>query len=89
MAYPDRPLNRLSSAFRIITVIPILIVLALFTTEAGNHRVRKLLLHLCACRRALVQHHDAGDAFALDLVRDADGRHFPHLAGGGEQRLDL
>ena len=26
--YPDRPLNRLSSAFRIFTVIPILIVLA-------------------------------------------------------------
>ena len=26
--YPDRPLNRVSSAFRIFTVIPILIVLA-------------------------------------------------------------
>ena len=26
--YPDRPLSRLSSAFRIFTVIPILIVLA-------------------------------------------------------------
>ena len=37
VAYPDRPLNRLSSAFRIITVIPILIVLALVTTSAGNH----------------------------------------------------
>ena len=27
VAYPDRPLNRLTTAFRVFTVIPILIVL--------------------------------------------------------------
>jgi hypothetical protein len=32
--YPDRPLNRLSSAFRIFTVIPILIVLASILGDA-------------------------------------------------------
>jgi hypothetical protein len=41
--YPDRPLNRLTSAFRIFTAIPILIVLAAIggvaetTTTAGAH----------------------------------------------------
>jgi hypothetical protein len=33
--YPDRPLNRLSSAFRIFTVIPIAIVLATLGTNPG------------------------------------------------------
>ena len=32
--YPDRPLNRLTSAFRIFTVIPIVIVLA--ALESSN-----------------------------------------------------
>ena len=36
--YPDRPLNRLTSAFRVFTVIPILVVLASIggTTEAAT-----------------------------------------------------
>ena len=34
--YPDRPLNRLTSAFRIFTVIPILIVLATITGIQGS-----------------------------------------------------
>ena len=46
VAYPDRPLNRLSSAFRIITVIPILIVLALLTSTAANHLVLAGILFL-------------------------------------------
>ena len=33
--YPDRPLNRLTTVFRIFTAIPILILLA---TDRGRHR---------------------------------------------------
>ncbi len=33
--YPDRPLNRLTTAFRIFTVIPILIVISLLTGNGG------------------------------------------------------
>jgi len=33
--YPDRPLNRVTSAFRIVTVIPIAIVISLLTHGAG------------------------------------------------------
>ena len=36
--YPDRPLNRLTTAFRIFTVIPIAIVLGAIT---GYRRVRR------------------------------------------------
>jgi hypothetical protein len=35
--YPDRPLNRLTSAFRIFTVIPILIVLGAIEGYSGNY----------------------------------------------------
>ena len=34
--YPDRPLNRLTTIFRVFTVIPILIILGLFAGSNGN-----------------------------------------------------
>jgi len=45
--YPDRNLNRLTSFFRIITVIPILIVLAfLVGTTFGNEQTRQATWHM-------------------------------------------
>jgi hypothetical protein len=37
VAYPDRDLDRLSTAFRIITVIPIFVILALLTGSWGRY----------------------------------------------------
>src|SRR5207249_1283037 len=34
--YPDRPLNRLTTAFRIFTVIPIVIILALLSNAGAD-----------------------------------------------------
>jgi hypothetical protein len=57
--YPERDLNRLSSAFRIFTVIPIAIVLASvggysasWATEAARPRPSPLAAPgCCSCRR--------------------------------------
>ena len=58
--YPDRPLNRLSTAFRIFTLIPIAIVLgsiggyaaaAATTTAARPRRSSSAAPACCSCRR--------------------------------------
>ncbi len=58
--YPDRPLNRLTTAFRIFTVIPIAIVLgaiggytaAAGTTGATARPSRSAAPACCSCRRS-------------------------------------
>ena len=54
--YPDRPLNRLTSAFRIFTAIPILILAAAlagsngsYTWGMGDHESRDLARPASAC----------------------------------------
>ena len=59
--YPDRPLNRLTTAFRIFTVIPIAIVLASIGGYAGDggyqaraatrRRSPSAAPACCSCRR--------------------------------------
>jgi hypothetical protein len=57
--YPDRDLNRLSTAFRIFTVIPIAIVLASiggYSTDWGASETRTTTIAIggpgcCSCRR--------------------------------------
>jgi hypothetical protein len=59
--YPDRPLNRLSTAFRIFTVIPIAIVLGSiggyagggggYDTAATPRRSPSAAPACCSCRR--------------------------------------
>jgi hypothetical protein len=45
--YPDRSLNRLTSFFRLITVIPILVILAfLVGTTFGNEQTRQATWHM-------------------------------------------